>query len=76
MTIFQFGDRFRQYFHCDPHKFVWKTALLLFGKITIDLFELERWLESQKGYDKDKSIKDNITAMYGKDAAHWVESIL
>lgn len=76
MTIGQFGNGIRRYFHADPQPFLWIYGLIIFHQITIDVLYLEKWLSEKPNYNPNGSIRDNITAMYGNEAAAWVETIL
>lgn len=76
ISIVQFGNGIRKYFHTQPDKFLWKEGLFLYGSAIVDLAYLEDWLSAQPNYNKDISIRDNIVRMYGKDANQFIESTL
>lgn len=76
ISIVQFGNGIRKYFHTHPDKFLWREGLFLYGSAIVDLIYLEDWLSAQPNYNKDISIRDNIVRMYGKDAAQFIESTL
>ena len=75
MTIGQFENGIRQYFHADPSKFLWNEALIAFGEIMIDIIYLDEFLQERQDYDPEKSIHDNLIYMYGEEAAKFVESL-
>lgn len=76
MTIGQFGNGIRQYFHADPQPFLWIYGLIIFHRIMIDTLYLDEWLSNKPNYNPDLSMRDNITNMYGENAAEWVETTL
>lgn len=76
MTIGQFGNGIRQYFHADPQPFLWVYGLIIFKRVMIDVLYLEEWLSDKPNYNPDNSLQQNITNIFGESAAKWVEATL
>ena len=73
MNIGELGNGVRCYFHTKPDKWLWRDGLLVFGKVMIDIFYVEDFISLHKDYDENESLQENITRIYGKEAARFVE---
>ena len=73
MNIGELGNGVRRYFHTKPDKWLWRDGLLVFGKVMIDIFYVEDFVSLHKDYDENESLQENITRIYGKEAARFVE---
>lgn len=73
MNIGELGNGVRRYFHAKPDKWLWRDGLLAFGKVMIDIFYVEDFVSQHQEYNENESLQENITRIYGKEAADFVE---
>lgn len=73
MNIGELGNGVRRYFHDKPDRWLWREGLLAFGKVMIDIFHVEDFVSQHQEYNENESLQENITRIYGKDAARFIE---
>ena len=73
MTIEELDKGVRRYFNQEPDRWLWPGGLFYFGKVMIDIAYVYGFIGQHEDYNDDETLLENITRIYGKEAADFVE---